>query len=166
MSSCELDNIKNQNECNIKLAEDHAMQIADKDDDEVIKCTCPRNNCSKAYCKCFLNGISCKPGACTCTGCTNHEDAEGFAETLQRRNEFRQNRLKMNENNRHTCNCSRNNCSKRYCPCYKSGQGCHPQCNCQNCENKFNKKPVNWNVAVHELKIIKMRKTNLILNLL
>lgn len=105
---------------------------------EQTRCTCPRNNCSKAYCKCFFSGMSCDPRRCSCQGCTNHEEADGFHDTLRRRNEFRETRRGANAQSGSTCNCSRTNCSKRYCPCFRTGQGCHAHCNCQNCANKFN----------------------------
>ena len=39
--------------------------------DVVLKCTCPRNGCAKAYCICFLNGQNCDPAVCQCTNCLN-----------------------------------------------------------------------------------------------
>ena len=103
-----------------------------------ICCTCPRNHCAKAYCKCFFHGRSCDPKYCSCTQCMNHEDADEFADLLRRRNEFIEMRRGSNPHAGSTCNCTRNLCSKKYCPCFRSGQGCHEQCNCQNCQNKFN----------------------------
>jgi hypothetical protein len=33
------------------------------------------------------------------------------------------------------CSCSKSECSKNYCECYKDGSGCHPWCKCSNCRN-------------------------------
>jgi len=37
---------------------------------------------------------------------------------------------------RNTCNCKRSKCLKLYCDCFAFGQGCGPECNCQDCANK------------------------------
>lgn len=36
------------------------------------------------------------------------------------------------------CNCTKSNCSKRYCECFKSGKECSSSCRCLNCVNKTN----------------------------
>lgn len=34
------------------------------------------------------------------------------------------------------CNCTKSNCSKKYCECFKQGKECGPLCRCVNCVNK------------------------------
>lgn len=34
-----------------------------------------------------------------------------------------------------TCNCKKSRCLKLYCDCFAFGQGCGPDCNCQDCSN-------------------------------
>ena len=38
------------------------------------------------------------------------------------------------------CNCSKSNCLKKYCECYKAGLKCSKSCRCKICENIENKK--------------------------
>ena len=33
------------------------------------------------------------------------------------------------------CSCSKNNCQKNYCECFKNGLPCTPLCKCENCCN-------------------------------
>jgi len=33
------------------------------------------------------------------------------------------------------CNCTKSNCTKKYCECFKAGEGCKELCRCINCEN-------------------------------
>lgn len=35
------------------------------------------------------------------------------------------------------CNCKKSNCSKKYCECFRKGQGCGKSCNCVGCGNPF-----------------------------
>lgn len=115
---------------NVRDREDEEQVAEAAATEEVIRCTCPRNNCAKAYCKCFFSGVNCDPNRCTCQGCTNHEAAEGFEVTLRRRKEFKETRRGANALLQNTCNCSKTGCSKKYCPCFRNGQGCHQHCNC------------------------------------
>lgn len=34
-----------------------------------------------------------------------------------------------------TCTCTKSNCNKKYCECYKSGKMCNANCRCLNCKN-------------------------------
>ena len=34
-----------------------------------------------------------------------------------------------------SCNCLKSNCLKKYCDCYKFGQGCSEECGCVGCKN-------------------------------
>ena len=35
-----------------------------------------------------------------------------------------------------TCTCTKSNCNKKYCECYKSGKMCNVNCRCLNCKNR------------------------------
>jgi hypothetical protein len=37
------------------------------------------------------------------------------------------------------CNCTKSNCRKKYCECYKGGKECSWMCRCVNCENCISK---------------------------
>jgi len=38
------------------------------------------------------------------------------------------------------CNCTKSNCTKKYCECYKSGRECSWMCRCVNCSNCVNRR--------------------------
>ena len=38
------------------------------------------------------------------------------------------------------CNCTKSNCTKKYCECYKSGRECSWMCRCVNCANCVNRR--------------------------
>ena len=69
----------------------------------ILKCTCPRNGCAKAYCICFLNGRNCDPSVCQCTNCLNTGEDQ---QTLRKRAEF----IDMKGGINVCCNCTRNGC--------------------------------------------------------
>ena len=47
---------------------------------------------------------------------------------------------KINENTEViTCTCTKSNCNKKYCECYKAGKQCNYNCRCLNCANKLHK---------------------------
>jgi hypothetical protein len=46
-----------------------------------------------------------------------------------------------------TCNCTKSNCTKKYCECYKAGEGCKDSCRCINCSNNKQLKPAKKKVT-------------------
>jgi hypothetical protein len=47
------------------------------------------------------------------------------------------------------CTCSKSQCLKMYCPCYKDGKTCGDDCNCQGCKNcPENEELIKWNRRV------------------
>lgn len=45
-----------------------------------------------------------------------------------------------------SCTCTKSNCSKNYCDCFKVGSLCSDQCRCIDCKNnKSSKKSINAN---------------------
>ncbi len=88
-----------------------------------ICCICTKTNCIKKYCACFANGRFCEN--CECQNCLNtRENATTDINILQK-----------NSIENIICNCSRSNCQKKYCECYKAGKSCGPICRCIGCLN-------------------------------
>ncbi len=54
-----------------------------------------------------------------------------------------------------TFSCTKSNCNKKYCECYKLGEKCNINCRCVNClnngEEKNNKKKLFLNIQWKEL---------------
>ncbi len=44
-----------------------------------LGCKCKNSKCSKKYCECFHNGLSCSP-KCQCSNCLNSKIAKGAVE--------------------------------------------------------------------------------------
>ena len=88
-------------------------------------CTCKKNQCIKKYCDCYLNHRYCRN--CRCENCLNVPGS---------------NIKNYNENNFSKgiiiCTCSKSNCNKKYCECFKANQKCNDKCRCVNCNNKDN----------------------------
>ena len=54
----------------------------------------------------------------------------------------------FNQNHLHTeviCNCTKSNCTKKYCECFKMGRRCDALCRCVNCLNKVGNSAENNN---------------------
>ena len=86
-------------------------------------CSCTKTKCIKKYCECFANKRLCKD--CRCQNCMN--------------NIYHLNNKIMQKNYTRTkniiCTCSKSNCNKKYCECYKAGVFCNEKCRCVNCKN-------------------------------
>ena len=96
------------------------------------KCTCSKTGCRKKYCACFSRGKLCD--GCECKNCQNFARPESQSPIKP---------LQINEDNienpktqRAICNCTKSNCMKKYCECYKRGFGCNSLCRCLDCKNK------------------------------
>ena len=96
-----------------------------------ICCTCTKTNCIKKYCACYSNGKFCE--GCECINCMNTSKNK-----IEKENENR-NRNILNYENNVICNCTKSNCLKKYCECYKLGKECGTLCRCIGCANKTNK---------------------------
>ena len=99
-----------------------------------ICCYCTKTRCIKKYCECYSNNRYCKN--CHCVNCLNkfiHKGNEPPKENV--------------ESNEVFCTCSKSNCNKKYCECFKSSQKCTFKCRCINCKNCNKQTTFNFNVT-------------------
>ncbi|MCQ2820191.1 MAG: TCR domain-containing protein [archaeon] len=114
-------------------------------------CTCTKTGCKKKYCACYQKGYSCNP-KCECKSCKNNKQEDytmiypvnrGFGMPPGRMPIGQSSFIGLGINafggqsstEDVICNCSRSNCTKKYCECYKVGKICSEACRCVNCEN-------------------------------
>lgn len=107
-------------------------------------CNCSKSKCLRLYCECFAKGLQCGP-QCNCTGCHNNDQHRVLRdlvvqETLEKnpsafKSKFKVHARKQNILHSRGCNCSKTNCLKEYCECFKAGTGCSRLCRCLNCKN-------------------------------
>ena len=112
------------------------------------KCTCSKTGCRKKYCACFSKGRLCE--GCECKNCQNCiPTGEGGAAPpridLQKNMNESENEDEYNNENgmqspktqRAMCNCTKSNCMKKYCECFKQGLNCNSVCRCIDCKNRI-----------------------------
>ena len=112
------------------------------------KCTCSKTGCRKKYCACFSKGRLCE--GCECKNCQNCiPTGEGGAAPpridLQKNMNESENEDEYNNENgiqspktqRAMCNCTKSNCMKKYCECFKQGLNCSSVCRCLDCKNRI-----------------------------
>ena len=91
-----------------------------------IKCTCSKSGCSKKYCICFSNDRYCQD--CDCQNCENKPKPS-------EQNLEKSNNINAHINQKLSCNCTKSNCMKKYCECYKKNVRCTSFCRCILCNN-------------------------------
>ena len=103
--------------------------------DSSLKCTCSKTRCHKKYCICFSQKRFCE--GCNCRNCENQPKI--LDQSIERIN-----KLNVDINNpyndnsqRVNCNCSKSNCMKKYCECFKQGINCNSLCRCISCNNSI-----------------------------
>ena len=104
-----------------------------------ICCTCTKTNCVKKYCACYANGRYCE--GCECKNCLNtKENALLNKSNASSIDEEKKEKMKKSEilkrQGQVICNCTKSNCTKKYCECFKQGKECGPLCRCVGCVNK------------------------------
>ena len=61
-----------------------------------------------------------------------------------------------------TCTCTKSNCNKKYCECYKLGEKCNINCRCVNClnygEEKNNKKKLFFKYSMERIILLIQNK--------
>ena len=89
-------------------------------------CSCTKTKCIKKYCECFANNRFCID--CHCQNCMNK---------LTEINNIQNDNLIEYENeiDKTICTCTKSNCCKKYCECYKINKKCSTKCRCLNCMN-------------------------------
>jgi hypothetical protein len=87
-----------------------------------ICCYCTKTRCIKKYCECFSNNRYCRN--CHCVNCMNIPEYSGIELAKI-----------CTETDQVFCTCTKSNCNKKYCECYKSSQKCNDKCRCVNCRN-------------------------------
>ena len=108
-----------------------------------VKCTCSKTGCKKKYCACFSKGKFCVD--CECKECQNKppngENVNNISNNVIKQDNFEKVNYSIDENpkeksQRIICNCTKSNCMKKYCECYKQGLNCNSLCRCIECKNK------------------------------
>ena len=102
-------------------------------------CSCNKTKCIKKYCECFANKRFCQN--CLCIDCKNKPFYLGYSNDKNNTNNVEKERI--------VCTCSKSNCNKKYCDCYKAGIKCNIKCrciNCSNCEENADKSVPNINI--------------------
>ena len=63
------------------------------------------------------------------------------------------------------CNCTKSNCLKKYCECFKANLKCSDSCRCRACDNRgndnnfsFKKNPIKYNNEEINKRVIYARK--------
>ena len=91
-------------------------------------CSCTKTKCIKKYCECFANNKLCID--CHCQNCMNK--SKNYNYTPKSSINISEPENEVDET---ICTCSKSNCCKKYCECYKLGKKCTNKCRCINCMN-------------------------------
>ena len=131
-------NINNNNQNQINM-------INNNSNNQKVKCTCTKTGCKKKYCYCFSKGILCD--GCECKNCQNCIQGSYPTPIIQNlskdenniQNEEYNNKeeIQISKPQRVICNCTKSNCMKKYCECFKQGFNCNSLCRCLDCKNKI-----------------------------
>jgi hypothetical protein len=135
------------------------QKVQELADQKKFSCNCKKSKCLKLYCECFANGEYCIN--CNCQDCSNvignEEEKDEAFKNIKDKNPVA---MKLNNNNNNNininlslsqednvivqnqqgenkigCNCTKSNCSKKYCECYKANVKCSELCRCRDCSN-------------------------------
>lgn len=125
--------VLNKNSDNGQYENMNRKQMSNK-----IKCTCSKTGCLKKYCACYSKGIRCE--GCDCKNCENQPNKANVNISEKGIEDMKYANIITNpKNQRVICNCTKSNCMKKYCECYKQGFRCNSLCRCLECKNKNEK---------------------------
>ena len=96
-----------------------------KDNLDKLFCNCTKTKCLKKYCECFANNRYCRD--CNCVDCMNKMSFLN--------NNVSNSSKELSDNGEVFCTCTKSNCNKKYCECYKINKKCNEKCRCVNCLN-------------------------------
>ena len=109
-------------------------------DNSKVKCTCSKTGCTKKYCACLSKGLKCN--GCNCKNCKNQpfykNDNNNYEQNIENIENINYTNVQINNNNKNQrviCNCTKSNCMKKYCECFKQGLVCNSLCRCRECKN-------------------------------
>ena len=154
---------------NINVSNFYPLYITDskmteKFNEEKLKkkfsCNCKKSRCLKLYCDCFANEEYCVD--CNCQSCSNVigneiEIKKSFNE-VKDKNPVAMKFYLNEESSTVGCNCTKSNCLKKYCECFKANLKCTDNCRCRECDNRINDN--NFSLKKNN-NIIKKKKKNL-----
>ena len=113
------------------------------------KCTCSKTGCKKKYCACFSRGKFCD--GCECKNCENYPKPNPQSPIQNIKN--CEDNAENAKTQRVICNCTKSNCMKKYCECFKRGFVCNSLCRCLDCKNKIYGNNINNNITINNEKV-------------
>ena len=130
----------NQKNNNLNNSYINAQPLTMNIDISKIKCTCSKTGCQKKYCACLSFGKFCE--GCNCKNCENQPNLKinnnNYEQNVGKINYQNSQQISNGKTQRVICNCTKSNCMKKYCECYKQGLVCNSLCRCRECKNNNN----------------------------